>query len=197
MSSPVTASCSPGLRAAHGHHSAHVLGVLHGSRADRHPTSGPLNCGASFHLQIASRMLNCGASFRPQIASRRLTEPTGFFCSISPEESIRLSFQSEGFASSPQNYTHTHTHTHTNAISYPEYTSDIEIAAGNQDPRSPFCLENNNSKKLVPRGIFPNNHDVTSTLSTQAKCLKQHVFNKWETASCVSNQKLVLCAHFL
>ena len=190
MSSPVTASCSPGLRAAHGHHSAHVLGVLHGSRADRHPTSGPLNCGASFHLQIASRMLNCGASFRPQIASRRLTEPTGFFVLFLQRKAFVWAFKVRDLLLHPKT-------THTNAISYPEYTSDIEIAAGNQDPRSPFCLENNNSKKLVPRGIFPNNHDVTSTLSTQAKCLKQHVFNKWETASCVSNQKLVLCAHFL
>lgn len=193
MSSPVTASCYPGLRAAHGHHSAHVLGVICGSRADGHPTSGPLNCGASFRLQIASRMLNCGTSFCLQIVSRRLTEPSGFFVLCLQRKAFVWAFKVRDLLLHPKT---THTHIRTNAISYPESTSDIEIAAGNQDPRSPFCLENS-SKKLVPRGIFPNNHDVTSTLSTQAKCLKQHVFNKWETTSCVSNQKLVLCAHFL
>ena len=111
MSSPVTASCSPGLRAAHGHHSAHVLGVLHGSRADRHPTSGPLNCGASFHLQIASRMLNCGASFRPQIASRRLTEPTGFFVLFLQRKAFVWAFKVRDLLLHPKT-THTHTHTH-------------------------------------------------------------------------------------
>lgn len=82
---------------AHGHHSAHVLGFFCGPRAapDRHLTSGPLNCGVELH----------------SMESRIFTQPIGFFFfSISPEESICLSFQSEEFASSPRDHTHTHTH---------------------------------------------------------------------------------------